>query len=126
MAAVVPTASVRPMTEIPPEYDVRPDERTELAAVAEADADPAVATFKALTDPLRIAVLRMLAVRTLCVCVLVDVLDVEYSKLSYHLKVLRDAGLVEMERDGNFAEYRLTERGEAIAGLLDSVRSERG
>jgi len=114
------------MTEIPPEYDVQAAERSALTAVAEADADPAVSTFKALTDPLRIAVLRMLAVRTLCVCVLVDILDVEYSKLSYHLKVLRDAELVEMERDGNFAEYRLTERGEEIASLLDSVLAERG
>ena len=110
------------MSSIPPEYDVDSPEREELAGLAdEAEAAIAVETFKALTDPIRVAVLRMLARRALCVCVLVEVLDVEYSNLSYHLKVLRDAGLVTHERDGNFAEYRLTDRGEEIATLVGAV-----
>ena len=112
------------MSAIPPEYDVEEAERERLGALAEGTASEAVGTFKALTDPQRITVLRMLAERTLCVCVLVELLDVEYSNLSYHLKVLRDAGLVEKERDGSFAEYRLTDRGRDIAGLLDAVLAE--
>lgn len=113
------------MSAIPPEYEVEEAERERLEALADADsASEAVGTFKALTDPQRITVLRMLAERTLCVCVLVELLDVEYSNLSYHLKVLRDAGLVEKERDGSFAEYRLTDRGRDIAGLLDAVLAE--
>lgn len=106
------------MTQIPAEYDVEAPERASLEAMADEDLTPAVETFKALTDPLRLAVLRLLAERELCVCVLVDVLDVEYSNLSYHLKVLRTAGLVTHERDGNFAEYALTERGRDMAGLV--------
>lgn len=110
------------MSSIPPEYDVEAREREALEALADADeAATAVETFKALTDPIRVAVLRLLDERDLCVCVLVEVLDVEYSNLSYHLKVLRDAGLVTHERDGNFAEYRLTERGTEITSLVETV-----
>lgn len=114
------------MSSIPPEYDVDDDERAELARLADLeDVTAAVDTFKALTDPLRVAVLRMLSVGgPICVCVLVEILDVEYSKLSYHLKILREAGLVATERDGNFAEYRLTERGRQATTILEGVLGE--
>ncbi len=114
------------MTQIPDEYDVEAAERATLEAMADDDLTPAVETFKALTDPLRLAVLRLLAERELCVCVLVDVLGVEYSNLSYHLKVLRTAGLVSHERDGNFAEYALTARGREMARLVASVVADSG
>ena len=110
------------MSSIPPEYDVEDPARDHLRSlVVETDAEAAVGTFKALTDPLRVSVLRLLDERDLCVCVLVEVLEVEYSNLSYHLKVMRNAGLVTHEREGNFAEYRLTERGREMATLVHSV-----
>lgn len=110
------------MSSIPPEYDVEDPERDHLRTLAvETDAEAAIETFKALTDPIRVSVLRLLAERDLCVCVLVEVLDVEYSNLSYHLKVLRNAGLVTHEREGNFAEYSLTVKGAEMATLVESV-----
>jgi len=110
------------MSTIPPEYDLGDDEREALARLADTEeVSAAVDTFKALTDPLRIAVLRMLSEGPICVCVLVELLDVEYSNLSYHLGILRDAGLVATERDGNFAEYRLTERGRQATTILEGV-----
>ncbi|MFB6267559.1 MAG: ArsR/SmtB family transcription factor [Halodesulfurarchaeum sp.] len=113
------------MTTIPPEYDLGDADRRRLETLHEkTDPGAVVDTFKALTDPLRISVLRLLAQRALCVCVLVSVLDVEYSKLSYHLKILREAGLVEKERDGNFAEYRLTDRGEEVVEIVEQVLVE--
>lgn len=113
------------MSTIPPEYDIDAGERERLEGLADAGQTAAVVeTFKALTDPLRVTVLRMLDERTLCVCVLVELLDVEYSNLSYHLKVLRDADLVAKERDGSFAEYRLTDRGREIARLVETVGSD--
>lgn len=113
------------MSTIPPEYDIDADERAELARLADVEeVTAAVDTFKALTDPLRVAVLRMLSAGPICVCVLVEILDVEYSKLSYHLKILRNAGLVATERDGNFAEYRLTERGRQATTILEGVLGE--
>jgi ArsR family transcriptional regulator len=113
------------MSSIPEAYEVSPEERARFESLA---GDKAVSevidTFKAITDPLRVHVLRMLAERDLCVCVLVDVLDVEYSKLSYHLKILREAGLVQNERDGNYSEYGLTARGRRLVDVVADVLND--
>jgi ArsR family transcriptional regulator len=113
------------MSSIPEPYEVSPEERARFEALAaDDDVSAVVDTFKAITDPLRVHVLRMLAERDLCVCVLVDVLDVEYSKLSYHLKILREAGLVRNERDGNYSEYGLTDRGRKLVDIVADVEDE--
>ncbi|MDQ3107546.1 MAG: metalloregulator ArsR/SmtB family transcription factor, partial [Actinomycetota bacterium] len=73
------------------------------------DLDPApqVATWKAIGDPLRWAILRLLAVEELCVCHLVDELGVAQPLVSHHLGILRVAGLVESERWRYWTYYRL-------------------
>ncbi|MFU8841245.1 MAG: ArsR/SmtB family transcription factor [Nitriliruptoraceae bacterium] len=69
-----------------------------------------VRLLKAIADPTRLAVLDRLA----CCgphghCDLEDLLDVPTSRLSFHLKVLREAGLVRSERDGKRVHYRLAD-----------------
>ena len=64
--------------------------------------------FKALADPARVAILNRLAgADEVCVCNFVDALDIAQPTVSHHLKVLRDAGLVESTRRGTWAYYRL-------------------
>ncbi|RZN40382.1 MAG: ArsR family transcriptional regulator [Methanophagales archaeon ANME-1-THS] len=78
------------------------------------DARATVALLKVLADPIRIQILKALYRADLCVCVFVELLDCEYSKLSYHLKLLKDAGLIEYTKEGNFLIYHLTESGRTV------------
>ncbi|UKP00250.1 ArsR/SmtB family transcription factor [Nostoc sp. UHCC 0870] len=66
-----------------------------------------VAGFHALSDPIRINVLELLRQRELCVCDLCEALDVSQSKLSFHLKTLKEAGLVNSRQQGRWIYYRL-------------------
>lgn len=66
-----------------------------------------VAGFHALSDPLRISVLELLRQRELCVCDLCDALGVSQSKLSFHLKTLKEAGLVNSRQEGRWIYYSL-------------------
>lgn len=66
--------------------------------------------FHALSDPLRIQVLDLLRDRELCVCDLCEVLSVTQSKLSFHLKTLKEAQLVESRQEGRWIYYSLNLR----------------
>jgi ArsR family transcriptional regulator len=66
---------------------------------------PAVA--HALSDPTRLAILERLRSGEQCVCTLTDLLEAGQSRLSFHLRVLREAGLVDMRRSGRWSYYRL-------------------
>ncbi|MEH1854633.1 MAG: metalloregulator ArsR/SmtB family transcription factor [Nostoc sp.] len=65
------------------------------------------AGFHALSEPLRISVLELLRQRELCVCDLCEVLGVSQSKLSFHLKTLKEAGLVNSRQEGRWIYYSL-------------------
>jgi ArsR family transcriptional regulator len=73
------------------------------------DAQPALDTeiLKALAEPQRAAIVRALAAEELCVCHLVDALGIDQPLVSHHLRVLRDAGLVDSERYRYWTYYRL-------------------
>lgn len=55
--------------------------------------------FKALGEPTRLKILRMLAEQDLCVCDLEEVLQISQPRVSQHLKVLKQAGLVQERRE---------------------------
>src|SRR5487761_1620108 len=81
-----------------------------------AEADLLAARIKALADPARVAILNRLAgADEVCVCNFVDALDLAQPTVSHHLKVLREAGLVESSRRGTWAYYRLVP--EAVGAL---------
>ncbi|MDQ3824060.1 MAG: metalloregulator ArsR/SmtB family transcription factor [Actinomycetota bacterium] len=89
------------------------EERVELAA-----------RFKALADPTRVAILSMLSVEDeVCVCVLNAELDLSQPTVSHHLRILREAGLVEATRRGTWAFYRLVP--EALAELRSALGTDR-
>ncbi|KHF40918.1 ArsR family transcriptional regulator [Halalkalibacter okhensis] len=67
--------------------------------------------FKALADEKRLTLLNELCVRgETCVCDLTEILDIPQSKLSYHLKILLDAGFIDREKKGQWNYYRLNEK----------------
>ncbi len=66
-----------------------------------------ISGFHALSDPLRIAIVELLKKQELCVCELSDALSVTGSKLSFHLKTLKDAGLINSRQEGRWIYYRL-------------------
>ncbi|MEG5138210.1 MULTISPECIES: ArsR/SmtB family transcription factor [unclassified Microcoleus] len=65
------------------------------------------AGFHALSDPLRIQILELLREQELCVCDLCDRLLVSQSKLSFHLKTLKEAALVRSRQEGRWIYYSL-------------------
>lgn len=79
--------------------------------------------FHALSDPTRLAVLELLRGGERCVCDLTEVMETGQSRLSFHLKTLRDAGLVADRRAGRWVYYSLRE--EAIAPALEALTSLR-
>jgi len=70
----------------------------------------AVEVLRALADPTRLDICRRLSAEELCVCHLVDELGVGQPLVSHHLKVLKEAGLVETRRDSYWTYYRLVPR----------------
>lgn len=66
-----------------------------------------MAGFHALSDPIRLQVLELLRERELCVCDLCEALGVTQSKLSFHLKTLKEAGLVRAQQEGRWIYYSL-------------------
>lgn len=79
---------------------------------------------KALAEPLRWRIVKLLAAEELCVCHLVDELDVPQPLVSHHLRALRTAGLVESEKWRYWTYYRLRpDRLIELAGLLDAMTS---
>jgi ArsR family transcriptional regulator, arsenate/arsenite/antimonite-responsive transcriptional repressor len=91
---------------------------TEPLAVHERD--QLAAKFKALADPTRIAIINALsAADEVCVCNLTQTFDLSQPTISHHLRILREAGLVESTRRGTWAYYRLVPDGiAALRGAL--------
>jgi len=80
----------------------------------------------ALSDETRLSILECLKDGEKCVCNLTGVLGAEQSRLSFHLKVLRDAGLVAARRDGRWMHYSIEPRGlEVIRDLVDRLDPRR-
>jgi len=71
--------------------------------------------FHALSDETRLAVIDMLRAGERCVCELQDELGAAQSRLSFHLKVLKDAGFVNDRREGRWVHYSLNPQALADA-----------
>jgi len=92
--------------------------------LTEASAADLAQGFKALGDPVRLRLLSLIAARgggEVCVCDLTDAFAVKGPTISHHLRVLREAGLIDCERRGTWVYYwvipaRLT----ALSQLLDT------
>jgi ArsR family transcriptional regulator len=80
--------------------------------------------FKALGDPVRLRLLSLIAARggaEVCVCELTDAFAVTGPTISHHLRVLREAGLIDSERRGTWVHYRVIPAAlGALSQLLDA------
>jgi DNA-binding transcriptional ArsR family regulator len=90
-----------------------------MARTKTAFIDPDVRLLQALADPTRLAIVRELAgASEVCACDFSSCCDVQQPTVSHHLKVLREAGVVESERRGTWVYYRLaTAAAERLRGL---------
>ena len=80
--------------------------------------------FKGFADPTRIRILSLLAAGELCVCDIVEILELPQPAVSRHLAYLRRMGLVEVKRDLKFAHYRLAAPDHAVhQNLISCVRT---
>jgi ArsR family transcriptional regulator len=86
--------------------------------------ESAVAGFSALGDSIRLRILGELTGGQQCVCELLEEIGIAPNLLSYHLRVLRDAGLVEASRRGRWVDYRLAPDG--LEALRAAIPAERG
>ena len=93
---------------------------TVASAVPVLDLSRAAALFHALSDPTRLAVLESLREGERCVCELQAQIEASQSRLSFHLKVLREAGLVTDRREGRWSFYALAT--ETLSEAHDVVR----
>ena len=90
-----------------------------MTKAAVADLEGSVRAFHALSDATRLQLLALLRGGERCVCELMEALDAAQSRLSFHLGVLKDAGLVLDRREGRWVYYRLNqEQVERLAGVL--------
>lgn len=65
--------------------------------------------FKALSDTTRLKILKLLEKGELCVCDIIAALDVVQPKVSFHLKVLKSAGLIKDKKIGRWTHYSINE-----------------
>ena len=95
-----------------------------VEAMSEADAETTARVFKALSDPGRVRIVNLLANADgpACVCDLMPELGLSQATVSFHLKKLLDAGLLEREQRGSWAFYSLDR--EALGRLSTIFRLE--
>ena len=68
--------------------------------------------FKALSDKNRLRIIKMLEVRSMCVCEITAVLSLAPSTVSKHLSLLHEAGLIEDRKDGRWVNYSLPSKSQ--------------
>jgi ArsR family transcriptional regulator, arsenate/arsenite/antimonite-responsive transcriptional repressor len=83
------------------------------------DLERAAELFRALADPTRLGIIEQLRAGEQCVCDLTDMLETGQSRLSFHLKALKDAGLLRDRRQGRWIYYSL--EAEVIAEIESAV-----
>ncbi len=102
--------------EIPEQIRKELDERGGFGALADriplkAELAEKSRIYHALSDPLRLTILYLLRDQPLCVCVIKAYIGIAGSKLSYHLNILKEAGLIGCDQQGNWLIYSLTDTG---------------
>jgi ArsR family transcriptional regulator, arsenate/arsenite/antimonite-responsive transcriptional repressor len=83
-----------------------------------------IKVMKALSDPNRVKMIKLLQQRVLCVCEIQEALGLAQSTASKHLKILEEAGLITYFKEGPWVNYRLADgaRNPYAASLLGNLR----
>ena len=91
---------------------------------------PVLERLKAVADESRLAILNELASGERCVCDLMEALELKQPLLSFHLRILKDAGLISCRRDGRWCYYTINKEPIRDLGLnigaLASTQTRRG
>ena len=66
-----------------------------------------VGIMESLSDPIRINILELMMNGEICVCDIVKVTGLSQSKISYHIKILKDSGLIRDRQEGRWVYYKL-------------------
>jgi ArsR family transcriptional regulator, arsenate/arsenite/antimonite-responsive transcriptional repressor len=82
-----------------------------------------IKVMKALSDPGRVKIMKMLEKREMCVCEIQTALGVAQSTASKHLKVMEDAGLIVFQKDGLWVNYMIAHGSESpyAAALIEHL-----
>ncbi len=104
------------------QYIIPSETLEKVKALAEEDTREVTSTLQILSYPIRLQILKALGVDDLCVCTLVEITGHQHSALSYHLKQLKEADLVDSNRDGNFLIYHLTDKGKKVLKSIDYMK----
>jgi ArsR family transcriptional regulator len=80
--------------------------------------------MKALSDPNRVKIVKMLQHKLMCVCEMREALQLSQPSVSKHLKILEDAGLVGFKKDGLWVNYYLTDGSNSpyVSSLMGNLR----
>jgi ArsR family transcriptional regulator len=82
--------------------------RGDLAVLSASEAWALASMAKAVSDPIRVQIVHLLCQRSdLCTCEFEELLGLSQSRVSYHLKVLLEAGVITRETYGTWSHYRL-------------------
>lgn len=83
-----------------------------------------VKVMKALSDPNRVKIVKLLQQKVMCVCELQGALGISQPSVSKHLKILEEAGLVEYQKDGLWVNYYLADGNHSpyAASLLGNIK----
>lgn len=92
-----------------------------MATAAKLDPARAARLFHALSDPTRLQLLLLLRRGERCVCELMDGAEAGQSRVSFHLKVLKEAGLIVDRREGRWVHYHV--HPEVLAELADVLHA---
>jgi ArsR family transcriptional regulator, arsenate/arsenite/antimonite-responsive transcriptional repressor len=76
---------------------------------------------KALADPTRWRIVRLVKVDALCVCELADILEMPQSSVSSHVQIIRKAGLLEGEKCGKWTYFRILPRYRKILSSVEEL-----
>ena len=89
--------------------------------VLKKDMKRAEEAIKAIANKRRLRILYALSKQKMCVCMLVDLMGCSYSKCSYHISKLKEAGLIKASKIGNFIIYSLTPLGKRIIKDFEKI-----
>lgn len=93
--------------------------RGDLIFLQESEVSRNTAFFKALGDPIRLQMVNLLDQREdLCTCEFEELLGLSQSKVSYHLNILLEAGIISREQHGTWSHYSIQ-----VPGILNLVKS---
>ncbi len=81
-----------------------------------------IKVMKALSDPNRVKIVKLLERRSLCVCELQEALRIAQSTVSKHLRVLEEAGLVSYSKEGQWINYQLDTHNPYATTILKNLK----